>query len=106
MIFGDGYFGKLSLRWINVFERDNINENLSRVGNGRSHQFVFMLMTFDFKFSGPRDIVVKSFSFNGGLILFPNERGLDLRTFISLSAGLIQLGTSAILCVYVICQCC
>ena len=69
MIFEDGYFGKLSLRWINVFERDSINENLSRVGNGRSHQFVFMLMTFDFKFSGPREIVTERGSF-GNKILF------------------------------------
>ena len=84
---------------MNIFDCDSINEDLSRVGNGRSHQFVFELMTFDFKFSGPREIVMESFSFNGGLILFPNERGLDLRTFISLSVGLIQLGTSAILCV-------
>ena len=89
---------------MNVFERESIN--LSRVGNRRSHRFVFVLMTFGPKFSGPREIVVESFSFNGGLILFPNERGLDLRTFVSLSAGLIQLGTYAILCVYVICQCC
>ena len=69
-------------------EQDGIKEDLSHVENRRSHRFVFVLMIFDPKFSGPREIVVESFSFNGGLILFPNERGLDLRTFVSLSAGL------------------
>ena len=69
--FYDEYFREFFFKmgWDHVFSRDGINGNLNQLYIGRSHPFVFILMNFDFKFSGPTGIFAECGSF-GTKILF------------------------------------